>query len=144
MTLNSEQVKKIKSLLRQKIDDKLKNYARETSSMPFLAKLMQDSEKVAAYSFIHSLATTLGMSIYEEIARIISESNFDIAKTGYDVEGEISNEENNLISQILQEIKNGTKKANKEQEIKEILQCKSKTGRKIRIRADLFLKKRKR
>lgn len=141
MTLNDKQIQDIKNLLRQKIDEKLKNYARETSSMPFLAKLMQDSEKVAAYSFIHSLATTLGMSIYEKISEIVASSTYDIVKTGYDVEGEISNDENNIISQILQEIENGTRTTNKEQETKEILQCKSKTGRKIKVRADLFLKK---
>lgn len=140
MALKKEQVDKIKSLLREKISEKLSNYARETSSMPFLAKLMQDSEKVAAYSFIHSLATTLGMSIYEKVSEIVASSTYDIVKTGYDVEGEISNDENNIISQILQEIKNGTRTANKEQEIKEILQCKSKMGRKIKIRSDLFLK----
>jgi len=141
MTLNTTQIKEIKELLRQKLDNKLNNYARETSSMPFLAKLMQDNEKVASYSFIQSLLTTLGMSIYEEVARIIAEPNFDVAKTGYDVGGEISDNENDSISQILQEIKNKTRKTNKEQEIKEILQCKSKTGRKIKVRADLFLKK---
>ena len=141
MVLNNNQIKLIKDLLRQKIDEKLKNYTRETSSMPFLAKLMQDNEKVASYSFIQSLLTTLGMSIYEEVAKIIAEPNFDVAKTGYDVEGEISNEENNVISKILQEIKNKTRKANKKTEITEILNCKSKNGRKIKVRADLFLKK---
>ena len=98
MTLTKSQISDIKNLLKDKIDKKLKDYARETSSMPFLAKLMQDNEKVASYSFIQSLLTTLGMSIYEEVARIIAEPNFDIAKTGYDVEGEISNEENEIIS----------------------------------------------
>ena len=141
MSLTKNQTEKIKNLLRQKIDEKLKNYSRETSSMPFLAKLMQDSEKVAAYSFIHSLATTLGMSIYEKISEIIASSIYDIVKTGYDVEGEISNDENNIISKIIQEIKNGTRTADKSEEIKEILQYQSKTGRKIKIRADLFLKK---
>jgi hypothetical protein len=139
--LNKKQKEEIKDLLRLKLSDKLNKYSRETSSMPFLAKLMQDNEKVASYSFIQSLLTTLGMSIYEEVARIIAEPNFDIAKTGYDVEGEISNEENSVISKILQEIKNKTRKANKEDEIAEILKCKSKDGRKIKVRADLFLKK---
>ena len=54
---------------------------------------------------------------------------------------EITNEENSAISQILQEIKNGTRTTNKEQEIKELLECNSEGGRKIKIRADLFLKK---
>lgn len=141
MTLSNSQKDKIKGLLRNKINNKLNKYSRETTSMPFLAKLIQDSEKVAAYSFIHSLATTLGMSIYEKISEIVASSTYDLIKTSYDVKGEISNDENTTISQILQEIKNGTRKSNKEQEIKEILQCKSKSGRKIKIRADLFLRK---
>ncbi len=141
MTLTDKQVEKIKELLRIKINSKLKKYVRETTSMPFLVKLMQDSEKVAAYSFIHSLATTLGMSVYEKVAKIIAEPHFEEVKTGYDVEGEISNEENSAISKILQEIKNKTRRSNKEKEIKEILNCNSNGGRKIKIRADLFLKK---
>jgi len=141
MALTKRQIDEIKDLLRGKIDEKLKNYVRETSSMPFLAKLMQDSEKVASYSFIHSLATTLGMSIYEKISEIVASTTYDIVKTGYDVEGELSDKENAIISQILQEIKNGTRKTNKEQEIKEILGCKPNKGRKVKIRADLFLKK---
>ena len=141
MVLNKNQIKNIKELLRIKIDDKLSKYARETTSMPFLVKLMQDAEKVASYSFIHSLATTLGMSVYEKISEIVASTHYDEVKTGYDVEGEITTEENSVISQILQEIKNGTRTANKEQEIKEILKCKNNGGRKIKIRADLFLRK---
>jgi len=62
-------MEKIKKLLRVKIEDKLKRYTRETSYMPFLVRLMQDPEQVAAYSFIHSLSTTLGMSVYEDVAK---------------------------------------------------------------------------
>ena len=141
MALNESQIKEIKNLLSSKINDKLSKYVRETTSMPFLVKLMQDAEKVASYSFIHSLATTLGMSVYEKIAEIVASTKYDEVRTGYDVKGEITNEENSVISQILQEIKNGTRTANKEQEIKEILKSKNNGGRKIKIRADLFLKK---
>ncbi len=141
MALNKEQVEKIKELLRTKLNDKLSKYARETTSMPFLAKLMQDSEKVAAYSFIHSLATTLGMSIYEQISKIIAKANYDEVETGYDVEGSMSNEENAKITQILQEIKSKSRTADKDKEIKEILECNQNKGRQIKIRADLFLKK---
>jgi len=141
MTLNQEQTQKIKDLLSLKINEKLTNYVRETTSMPFLVKLMQDSEKVASYSFIHSLATILGQSVYEKVAKIIAEPHFDKVETGYDVEGEITNEQNTIISKILQEIKVRTRKANKEQEIKEILKANSDGGRKIKVRADLFLKK---
>lgn len=141
MVINESQKKQIKELLIKKVRNKLVSYKRETSSMPFLAKLMQNSEQVAAYSFIHSLATTLGMSIYEQVAKIIAEPNFDEAKTGYDVKGKLSNEENLKISQIMQEIKNHTREANKEKEIKEILECSNTDGREIKIRADLYLRK---
>ena len=141
MVLSNEQTERIKELLRTKLNDKLFKYARETTSMPFLVKLMQDPEKVAAYSFIHSLATTLGMSVYEKISEVVESTRYDKVETGYDVEGEITNEENLTISQILQEIKNGTRTTNKEKEIKEILECNNKNGRKIKVRADLFLKK---
>ncbi|MBU2615536.1 MAG: TdeIII family type II restriction endonuclease [Nanoarchaeota archaeon] len=141
MVITDEQREAIKVLLRSKLDEKLSKYSRETTAMPFLAKLMQDSEKVAAYSFIHSLATTLGMSVYEQVSKIVAKPYFDEVKTAFDVEGEITNEENSVISQILQEIKNGMRTADKEKEIKEILECGNNGGRKIKVRVDLFLKK---
>lgn len=141
MPLTKKQKKEIKNLLGSKIYDKLNKYSRETTAMPFLAKLMQDSEKVAAYSFIHSLATTLGMSVYEQVSKIVAEPHFDEVETAFDVEGEITNEENKVISKILQGIKNRTSRADKEKEIKEILECKKEESRKIKVRADLFLKK---
>jgi len=141
MVLDNEQTEKIKELLRSKLNEKLSKYSRETTSMPFLVKLMQDSEKVAAYSFIHSLSTTLGMSIYEQISKIIAEANYDQVETGYNVKGSISNEENAKITQILQEVKAGSRTADKGEEIKEILACNQNNGMPIKIRADLFLKK---
>ena len=140
MSLKKDQVEKIKQLLRSRLNDKLSKYARETTSMPFLDRLMQDPEKVAAYSFMQSLATTLGTSVYENISEIIASENYDEVKTGYDVEGKITEEENSIISKILQEIKNKSRKANKKREIKAVLKCKKNGGRKIKIRADLFLK----
>lgn len=139
--LSKKQTEEIKNLLGSKLYNKLDKYARETTAMPFLAKLMQDSEKVAAYSFIHSLAITLGMSVYEQVSKIIAEPHFEEVKTAFDVEGEITNEENKIITKILQEIKNKSGKVDKEKEIKEILECKKESGRKIKVRADLFLKK---
>lgn len=141
MAITDKQKEEIKALLKSKIEDKLKKYERETSSMPFLAKLMQDIEQVAAYSFIHSLATTLGMSVYEQVSKIIASEHFDQVETGYDVEGTMSDEENAVISRIIQEIKNKTRTANKKEEEKLISACKQEDGHKHKIRADLFLKK---
>lgn len=140
MPLIDSQKEQIKQLLRKKLDDKLLKYERESSSMPFLVKIMQEPSQVAAYSFIHSISTTLGQSIYEEMAKIIASSHFEIVKTGYDVTGTLSDEASLLIAQILHEYKNKTRKADKLAEVNQIVALKSSSGENHTARADLFLK----
>src|SRR3989338_4125162 len=106
MALSKSQKEKTATLLERKIEDKLRRYARETSSMPFLTRLIQDSEKVAAYSFIHSIATTLGMSIYEDVSRIIAEETADECFTKYDVGGVLSCEQKSVIYDIVSRLRN--------------------------------------
>ena len=129
MALSNSQKEKISALLEKKIEDKLRRYARETSSMPFLTRLIQDSEKVAAYSFIHSIATTLGMSIYEGVSKIIAEESTDECFTKYDVGGVISREQKSVIDDIVRKLRNGEKKVNSAQEIKLVLKASAKDGK---------------
>lgn len=128
MALSKNQKDKISSLLERKIEDKLKRYARETSSMPFLTRLIQDSEKVAAYSFIHSIATTLGMSVYEDVSKIITEETSKECFTKYDVGGVISREQKSVIDDIVRKLRNGEKKVNHDQEVKQVLSASAKDG----------------
>lgn len=121
MPLSQNQKNKIKTLLSKKIENKLKKYGRETTSMPFLARLIQDNEKIAAYSFIHSMATTLGMSIYEDISVILASETAEEASRNYGVGGAISNSQKAKISSIVQELRNGSRKANISEEIALIL-----------------------
>ncbi len=129
MGLSNEQQKKIKDLLSKKIDEKLKRYARESTSMPFLVKLMQDREKVASYSFIHSLSTTLGMSIYEDVSKIIAEDNADECFTKYDIGGVISKSQKSIIDNILRELRNKERECNIEKEIEEVLTSDARDGK---------------
>jgi hypothetical protein len=129
MSLSREQKEKIKSLLIGKIDSKIQRYARESTSMPFLVKLMQDKEKVAAYSFIHSLATTLGMSIYEDVSKIIAEEHSEECFTKYDIGGVISRDQKSVISNILRELRNRNRKCNIDKEMEEVLQANPKNGK---------------
>lgn len=129
MALSRNQKDKISLLLERKIEDKLRRYTRETSSMPFLARLVQDSEKVAAYSFIHSIATTLGMSIYEDVSKIIAEEISEECFTKYNVGGVISREQKLVIDDIVRKLRNGEKKVNHEEEVKLVLNAPAKDGR---------------
>lgn len=129
MSLNEKIKKEITDLLEKKIQEKLKRYTRETSSMPFLMRLVQDSEKVAAYSFIHSIATTLGMSIYEDVSKIIADETSKECFTGYDVGGVLSREQKSVIDEIVRNLRNGEKKVNHEQEVKQVLNASAKEGK---------------
>lgn len=129
MGLSSNQKQKIKTLLSKKIEDKLRLYGRETTSMPFLARLIQDNEKIAAYSFIHSMATTLGMSIYEDVSVIIASEKANESFRDYGVGGAISKQQKTVISHIVTELRNGNRTAKIDEEVKEVLKASAENGK---------------
>ncbi len=63
---------KIKKVLSSKIRLKLESYNPETSNMPFHYCLL-GKDRMALYSFIHSVNTMLGQSIFEQVAVILAE-----------------------------------------------------------------------
>ena len=143
MSLSKNQKIQIKDLLSKKIESKLKSYDRETTSMPFLARLIQDSEKIAAYSFIHSMATSLGMSIYEDVSVIIASENCDECYRNYGVGGVISKEQKTIINRIVTDLRNGNRDANIEQEKREVLEVSTANGafQKSGNIADFYMKR---
>jgi hypothetical protein len=143
VAISCSQRNKIKELLSSKIEKKLKSYGRETTSMPFLARLIQDSEKIAAYSFIHSLATTLGMSIYEEVSVIIASETSEEAFRNYGVGGVISKAQKTVIADIISKLRNGERKADISREIEEVLAAPAENGefQKSGNIADFYMKR---
>jgi hypothetical protein len=143
MALSKNQKEAIKKLLSNKIEKKLKSYGRETTSMPFLARMIQDNEKIAAYSFIHSMATTLGMSIYEDISVIIASETAEECFRNYGVGGAISKAQKSTISSIITKLRNKERKADIEQEINEVLAADFKNGefQKSGAIADFYMKR---
>jgi hypothetical protein len=129
MALTKKQKEEIKNFLKEKLEEKLARYKRETTYMPFLVRLIQDNEKVAAYSFIQSVATTLGMSIYEEISRIIAQPSAEECRTKYDLNSTLSREQKEVIEEIIRQLKNRERKVNKEKEIEEVLRAPWKNGK---------------
>lgn len=143
MAISNSQRDRIKSLLSEKIERKLKSYGRETTSMPFLARLIQDNEKIAAYSFIHSIATTLGMSIYEDVSVIIASEKSQECFRNYGVGGAISKDQKSTIANIVAKLRNGEIKASIEREIEEVLKASSENGefQKSGSIADFYMKR---
>ena len=128
MPLTIKQRKDIDSLISSKIESKLKNYGRETTSMPFLARIIQDSEKIAAYSSIHSVSTSLGMSIYEEVSVIIAEPHCEECFKKYGVGGVISQEQKKVIGTIIRELRNKKRMPNIQKEIQTVLKVRRKNA----------------
>jgi hypothetical protein len=112
MPLIKNQIQQIKKLLNNILITKIKSYQRETTFMPFLASLIQDNEKIAAYSFIHSLATSLGMSIYEHVSVIIASRTSEEAYRNYGLGGIISEEQKFIISNIINDLRIGKRISN--------------------------------
>jgi len=97
--------------------------------MPFLVKLIQDKEKVAAYSFIHSISTSLGMSIYEDVSKVIAEETATECFTKYDIGGVISEEQKRVIDNILVGLRNKERQVDIQNEIAEVLKANPANGK---------------
>jgi len=71
MVLQREQIKLIENTIKESLKKKFQSYKPETSNMPFHYRLL-GRDRMALYSFIHSLSTTFGTSIFEPLAEILA------------------------------------------------------------------------
>jgi len=129
MGLSNNQKKKILILLRTKMDEKITTYSRETRSMPFLSRLVQNDEIVASYSLMISLATTLGQSLYEKLAVIIAQENSAKCASHVKLGGGISSQRKLKIEEIMRDLRNGTRNPDKIKETNEILSVSNKNSK---------------
>lgn len=140
MALSKQQHEEIKHFLISKIREKLAEYNPETNSMPFHFRLL-GKDRMALFSFIQSVNTTLGTSIFEKVGQIIAQPLAKEAKDRYDFEGFIGNEAVLKIDSIMRGLRSTNRKPDKELETKEVLAVsqKGKMGKKLKKRVDLFV-----
>ena len=79
MSLTEEQIKLIENTIKDSLRKKFQTYKPETSHMPFHYRLL-GRDRMALFSFIHSLNTTFGTSIFEPVAETLASLNFQFAK----------------------------------------------------------------
>ncbi len=70
MTLSIETRTEIENLLITTVQKKLKEYKPETLHMPFHHRLL-GKDRFEMFSFIQSINTTFGISIWEQVAVIL-------------------------------------------------------------------------
>lgn len=141
MSLTTQQSKQIKEYLVEKIHHKLTTYNPETNSMPFHFRLLS-KDRMALFSFIQSVNTMLGTSIFEQVGKIIAEPRANRAIGQYkEFEGFISSEAVLKIDSIMRDLRSVSRTPDKEKETKEVLAVAGRgdMGKKIKKRVDLFV-----
>ena len=140
MGLTKAQIKKIEKVIKDSLRKKFQNYNPETKNMPFHYRLL-GKDRMTLFSFIHSLNTTFGTSIFEPVAETLASLNFVEAKKQYILGTNISEKSQLEIQHIINELSTG-KDPDKKNEIKRIRKVAS-LGRmnKLKtVKVDLFLK----
>lgn len=139
MPLSEEQLEKIEKTIGINLKNKFQNYNPETKHMPFHYRLL-GKDRMALYSFIQSLNTTFGTSIYEPVAELLATSYFALSKKQYVVGNEISEGSQSEITDIINDLSIG-KNTNKSEEIERIRKvCQLGNMKKIKtVKVDLFV-----
>jgi len=141
MALNRKTREEICKLLINIVRTKLRDYKPETNHMPFHFRLL-GRDRYAMFSFIQSMNTTFGISIWEQVAVILAKSAGFQAERQYDLLGSIDSETEKLIQNIHYDLRAGTRQVGKLEEI-ELIRKSIKRGvpkKDPDSRADLFLK----
>jgi len=99
--------------------------------MPFHTRLLC-KDRLALFSFIHSLNTNFGTSIFEPVALVLASSKFKIAKSQQQSGNQMSENAQFEIQQIIDELTAANAKPNKVKEIELIRKvCQIGTMRKV-------------
>lgn len=119
MSLSAETKDKIAELLKKTVHSKLSAYQPETMHMPFHHRLL-GKDRYAMFSFIQSMNTTFGMSIWEQIAVVLAKGANNSAERQYKLLGEIDEETERLINEIHYKLRKGEIASNKMSEVGQI------------------------
>jgi type II restriction enzyme len=119
MALTDIQKSQIQQVVINSLRNKFQNYNPEPASMPFHFRLL-GKDRIALYSFIHSLSTNFGTSIFEPVAKSLAELNFSNAELQQKAGLQISSEAQQVIQNIMDNLTTAVTTPNKLQEIEAI------------------------
>lgn len=117
--MHSERQTTIKEKIIDCLRAKFESYAPETRNMPFHYRLL-GKDRMALFSFIQSLNTTFGVSIYEPVAITLARQKFKVAKNQVKPFDKISAGAHQKIQTIINELEIAHREANRAVEIEEI------------------------
>ena len=106
MSLSKEQIHSVEATIRESLRKKFQTYKPESQNMPFHYRLL-GQDRMALYSFIQSLNTTFGTSIFEPVAVTLAKTRFVNAQAQYVVGKEISEGAQHAIQGIINALTTG-------------------------------------
>lgn len=139
MSLSPKSIATIEATVRDSLRNKFLNYKPESKNMPFHFRLL-GKDRMALYSFIQSLNTTFGTSIFEPVAVTLAKTRFQTAEAQHVTGNQISQGAQNVIQNIINDLSADKKDANKREEIERIREVcrKGKMNTLSTVKADLF------
>ncbi|MBI2623151.1 MAG: TdeIII family type II restriction endonuclease [Candidatus Liptonbacteria bacterium] len=129
----------IKDCLRNKFQD----YKPETDHMPFHYRLL-GKDRMALFSFLHSLNTTFGTSIYEPVAKEVAKTKFKEVFTQYKLGNILTQGAQDEIQKIMNHLSMGGEvdKVSETERVRKVAQH-GKQNKLKSVKVDLFLVSRK-
>jgi MjaII restriction endonuclease. len=106
MALSNENIKIIENTIKDCLRNKFLSYKPESDHMPFHFSLL-GKDRMALYSFIHSLNTAFGTSIFEPVAITLAKTRFSRAEKQFVVGETISEQSQKLIQEIIDKLSIG-------------------------------------
>lgn len=119
MTLSKQQFIHIENVLQNSLRHKFENYNPEPASMPFHTRLL-GKDRMALFSFIHSLNTNFGTSIFEPVALAMASSSFVSADSQQVAGTQISSDAHRVIQNIMDGLATAILSPNKLDEVNSI------------------------
>lgn len=114
-----QQKTNIENILKESLRNRFQNYNPEPSVMPFHTRLL-GKDRMALFSFIHSLNTNFGTTIFEPVALELAKSKFKIVEGQVTAGNKISEQAQREIQNIIDDISAANIKPNKIEEIERI------------------------
>lgn len=142
MAFSDENIAYIKDVIRRNLRNKFLNYVPKSNDMPFHARLL-GKDRMALYSFIQSLNTTFGASLFEPVAVSLANTSekFIFADRQYDPGNKLTENAQNVIQGIMNNLAMGNL-PNKDAEV-ELIRSECKKGNETEtstVKVDLYLK----
>lgn len=139
MALPKKHKEHITETIKVCLREKFLNYKPETDNMPFHYRLL-GKDRMALFSFIQSLNTTFGISIYEPVARELAKGTFKEVHTQYELGNIITQGAQNEIQKIMNDLSVGgdVNKQVETERIRKVAQL-GKENKLKSVKVDLFL-----